>query len=215
MVWPRRTSFRQFNADLRRNSDISLVYAVEEDPLCYPDTNVLINLLDLRDQEELDEYEAAVFQVRFEEEWPSGSLDLDHYLSLHHHLFQDVYAWAGEIRDIRIHKDRTTFAYPENILMSLKAVFNDLATNKYLVDMEPREFAENAAHLLAEINAAHPFREGNGRTQLAFLSMVVENAGFPFNEDVIEPQTVVPAMIESFHSSNDALVKLIEKITAT
>ena len=139
----------------------------------------------------------------------------DHYLSLHHHLFQDVYAWAGEIRDIRIHKDRTTFAYPENILMSLKAVFNDLATNKYLVDMEPREFAENAAHLLAEINAAHPFREGNGRTQLAFLSMVVENAGFPFNEDVIEPQTVVPAMIESFHSSNDALVKLIEKITAT
>ena len=45
--------------------------------------------------------------------------------------------------------------------------------------------------------------------------MVVENAGFPFNEDVIEPQTVVPAMIESFHSSNDALVKLIEKITAT
>lgn len=211
---PARKPLPTSNALIGRNRNSLLVYTTTPDPLCYPDSTVLINELGLQTQEDLDEYEAAVFQIRFEEDWPEGALDFEHYCALHKHLFQDVYAWAGEIRTIRIHKGDTTFAYPENIVASLIPVFTELADSNYLVGMEASEFAKSAAHIISEINAVHPFREGNGRTQLAFLSMVVDHAGWPFNEDVLEPETVIPAMIESFHRSEEPLVRLIEQLIA-
>ncbi|WP_315860306.1 hypothetical protein [Rhizobium leguminosarum] len=81
-----------------------MVYTAESDPLCYPGTTVLRNKLDLTDQSELDEFETTMFVLRSEELWPEGYLDVTHYLALHHHLFQDVYDWAGEICTIRIGK---------------------------------------------------------------------------------------------------------------
>jgi fido (protein-threonine AMPylation protein) len=43
---------------------------------------------------------------------------------------------------------------------------------KYLENLPPKEFAENAVHFLAELNAIHAFREGNGRTQLSFFALL-------------------------------------------
>jgi cell filamentation protein len=79
-------------------------YAAEPDPLCYPGTSVLINLLDITNPQLLEEAEVVLFVVRAEEP-PDGGFDLDHYLELHRHLFQDIYSWAGQIRTIRIGKD--------------------------------------------------------------------------------------------------------------
>ncbi|MGO7564733.1 Fic family protein [Rhizobium johnstonii] len=65
------------------------------------------------------------------------------------------------------------------------------------------------AHLLAEINAVHPFREGNGRTQLTFLAVLADHVGLPFNEDVLNRERVLDAMIESFAGSEAPLAALI------
>ena len=81
-----------------------MVYTAEADPLCYPGTTVLRNLLDIENQDELDEAEVALFLIRANEPLPSGNLDVAHYFALHYHLFQDVYAWAGQPRTIRIGK---------------------------------------------------------------------------------------------------------------
>jgi cell filamentation protein len=153
-----------------------LVYAAEFDPLCYPGTTVLINLLDIRDQAELDEVELALFLTRADEPLPAGELDYRHYLSLHRHLFQDIYAWAGQARTIRIGKGGSWFCYPEHIAGEMARVFRELGDPDRLADLDSTGFAKHVAHIVAEINAVHPFREGNGRTQLTFLAMLAEHA---------------------------------------
>jgi cell filamentation protein len=134
-----------------------VLYSAEADPLCYPGTNVLINHLDFTDPLELEEAETALFLVRANEPLPPGELDLAHYLSLHRHLFQDVYAWAGEIRTIRIGKGGNWFAYPEHIRGWLEKAFVEYGDPESLIDGAPDVFASRTARLIAEINAAHPF----------------------------------------------------------
>lgn len=186
-----------------------MTYAAEADPLYYPGTTVLKNLLDIQDQGELDEAEVALFSIRANEALPAGALDAAHYLSIHRHLFQDVYDWAGQIRTIRIGKDGNWFCYPEFIEAELARAFREYGDPDQVAQLSPAEFASRTAHLLADINAVHPFREGNGRTQLAFLTLLAINAGYEVNDDVIEPADVMAAMIESFSASEAPLAALI------
>ncbi len=191
-----------------------MVYTAELDPLCYPGTDVLRNKLDLMSQAELDEYELAVFLTRADEPFPPGKLDYPHYRALHHHLFQDVYSWAGEARTIRIGKGGNWFCYPEYIEREMTRIFAELKAAKHLREYGPQRFSTAAAHVLAEINAVHPFREGNGRTQLAFLLLLAENAGLSFNDDLLDRDRVIGAMIESFSGDEQPLAQLILEIVS-
>lgn len=174
-------------------------YNAVEDPLCYPGTHVLRNKADIRDQDQLDEFEQLMFDSRAEERLPDGALDFAHYRALHHHFFQDVYDWAGEIRSIRTGKGTNWFCYPEHIAREADRVFGELAARNHLADSPgKREFAEGAAWFLSEINAIHPFREGNGRVQLVFLTMLARNAGISLNDRKLRPKPFLAAMIRSF-----------------
>ena len=51
--------------------------------------------------------------LRADEALPGGRLAVPHYKAIHRHLFQDVYAWAGQYRTVRIAKDGSAFCYPE------------------------------------------------------------------------------------------------------
>ncbi|WFR98204.1 Fic/DOC family protein [Rhizobium tumorigenes] len=186
-----------------------MVYTATQDPACYPGTTVLVNKLDLVDQDELDEAELGLFLIRADEDPPAGRLDYPHYMALHHHLFQDVYEWAGQARTIRIGKGRNWFCYPEYIDQEMRRAFGSLEGHHFLSDKEPAEFARIAANILAWINAIHPFREGNGRTQLAFLSLLAENAGLPFDDDQLVRERVISAMIDSFDGNEEPLRQLI------
>jgi cell filamentation protein len=189
-----------------------LIYTAEQDPLCYPGTTVLINLADLRNQAELDDFEFAMYLSRAEEPLPAGRLDYRHYRAIHHHLFQDVYSWAGQHRTIRIGKAGNWFCYPEHLDRHMSDVFTFLADRNNLTNLPHPEFVANAAYVLAEINAGHPFREGNGRTQLTFLKVLALNAGRNFDEDAIEPEATLVAMIESFSGNLKPLEALIGMI---
>ena len=188
-----------------------MIYVAEADPLCYPGTTVLINLLDIHDQGELDEAEVALFSIRANEPLPAGSLDYHHYFAIHRHLFQDVYAWAGQVRTVRIGKGGSWFCYPEHIETELAGAFRQYGDPDQVGQLPLAQFAAQTAHLLAEINAVHPFREGNGRTQLAFLTLLVANAGYEVNHEVLEPARVMAAMIESFTGSEAPLATLIDE----
>lgn len=54
-----------------------------------------------------------------------------------------------------------------------------LKSESFLNNLPADAFAPRAAHFLATLNAIHPFREGNGRTQMAFLSMLASHADHP------------------------------------
>lgn len=82
-----------------------------------------------------------MFVIRSEEPWPEGNLDYDYYRALHRHLFQDVYAWAGETRAVRIGKGGN--CYPEYINQEMGRIFAELASQAYLVGLAPDFFQSN------------------------------------------------------------------------
>jgi cell filamentation protein len=130
-------------------------------------------------------------------------------------LFQDVYDWAGKIRSVRISKGKSAFCYPEYIERELTALFDRLAAEHELRHLDPRQFADKAAAVIAELNAIHPFREGNGRTQLAFLVVLSERAGHPLDLSRLDPNAILTATIASFSSDSrqlaDIVYDLVEK----
>ncbi|WFU38776.1 Fic family protein [Bradyrhizobium sp. CB82] len=185
------------------------MYDAVEDPYCYPGTMVLKNKLKLKTQEELDAFEAEITAQRAEEPLPAGKLTYPHYRAIHKHLFQDVYDWAGKVRTVRISKGGSMFCYPESIDREMSRLFSTLAGQKHLKNTTPDNFAEKAAHFLADLNAIHPFREGNGRAQLTFLTLLAETAGHPLAMERLDPDRVMQAMIDSFGGDEKPLVALI------
>ena len=188
-------------------------YDVAEDPLCYPDTGVLRNKANLTDQDELDQFEQLMFLTRSEEPLPAGALDYAHYRAIHHHFFQDVYNWAGQPRQIRTAKSGNWFCYPEYIDTEMKRIFRELSEENHLADTNSlQDFATRAAHYIADINAVHPFREGNGRCQLTLLDILMQVAGLEMVEDEIDEAEFMEAMIASFAGDEDPLVNAIIKM---
>jgi cell filamentation protein len=131
------------------------MYGAVDDPYCYPGTTVLKNKLGLTKQADLDEFEAEISLQRSAEPLPEGKLSYSHYRAIHQHLFQDVYAWAGKPRTVRISKGGSMFCYPESINREAKKLFKQLAEAKYYKGLKSQDFARKAAHFLAELNAIH------------------------------------------------------------
>ncbi|MDH6269020.1 fido (protein-threonine AMPylation protein) [Rhizobium sp. SG_E_25_P2] len=96
----------------------------------------------------------------------------------------------------------------------MSRIFSDLTASGHFSRLAPAEFALRAARTLADINAVHPFREGNGRTQLAFLALLAQNAGLPFNDDLLSPERVIQSMIDSFGGKEEPLAELILEIVS-
>ena len=96
------------------------------DDHAYPGSTVLKNRLNIQDQATLDAFEVEITTLRAEEPLPTGAFDSAHYQSVHHHLFQDVYEWAGQYRTVRIAKGSSVFCYPENIPAQMDRLFRAL-----------------------------------------------------------------------------------------
>ena len=181
------------------------MYDAVIDSYCYEGTTVLKNIPDIRDQATLVAFEVAMTAQRSDEPLPSGELDATHYYAIHRHLFQDVYEWAGEIRTVRISKGGSAFCYPEYIEQEMQTLFDGLKSQNYLQGLSADEFAARAAHFLATLNAIHPFREGNGRTQTSFLLLLADHAGNPLNLDKLVPERFMESMIASFEKDEEQL----------
>ncbi|WP_342242124.1 Fic/DOC family protein [Inquilinus sp. OTU3971] len=174
------------------------MYEASEDPYCYPGTTVLINKLNIREQDRLQEFEAEITRERSGDPIPITRPAVKRFQAVHRHLFQDVYAWAGKFRTVRISKGGNMFCYPEQIESQLAALFRWLGDRQFLRGLSADEFSVDAAHFLAELNAIHAFRDGNGRAQLAFMALVAAYAGHPLDFGLLVPDPFLSAMIESF-----------------
>jgi cell filamentation protein len=185
------------------------MYEAFEDPYCYPGSPVLKNRRNLRTLAELDKFEKLSTAQRAREPLPTGRLSYRHYRAIHRHFFQDVYSWAGRIRTIRTAKEGNSFCYPEHIDGQMRTLFHTLEDDHFLRDLDAPTFCRKAAHFLAELNAIHPFREGNGRTQTVFLSILADQAGHPLDLERLNPATFLRAMIASFHGDEEPLATAI------
>jgi cell filamentation protein len=184
-----------------------------DDPYCYPGTTVLKNSRNLRTQAALDRFETAITAQRFNEPMPAGELTEEHYRRVHRHIFKDVYAWAGKYREkVRISKGTSTFCYPEHIPREMAKLFSELHRNNNLQGLSARQFALGAATFLATLNAVHAFRDGNGRSQLAFMSLLADAAGRSLHLDRIIPEDFLAAMISSFRGDEKLLAEQIARL---
>lgn len=182
------------------------MYDAFEDPYAYPGSNVLQNRLDIRDANELEIFELEVSALRAEEPLPQGEFDAPHYCRIHHHLFRDVYDWAGQYRIVRTAKGGNAFCYPEYISDAMVALCDRFQGGQRFAHQQPKEFAQLIAEFLGELNAIHPFREGNGRSQLAFIGLIGETFGHPFHFERLERDSFLAAMVDSFVGKLDPLI---------
>jgi cell filamentation protein len=186
-----------------------------DDVYCIPGTAVLKNKAGITNQDLLDEYEADFTAIRILElaHTPvEGSFDLAHLCQIHAYLFQDVYDWAGKIRSVDIIRGDSHFCNVQQIQYYSNTVFSELAAEDYLIDLEPKLFACRLAHYLSEINAIHPFREGNGRVQRLFISQLSKQAGYTLDYSTLNQTEVYPVMQASFLGNEQPLAELILKI---
>lgn len=165
-----------------------------QDPYCYPHTNVLINLADIRDRVELEGVEAALTasQASIILDKPSRSHDLKQLLFIHHTLFGKLYPFAGKLR---IHTGRMTKTRPNGstvvycdssfVQTQLDQLFHALAEEDYLRASKPDQFARRAAYFYGELDAIHSFREGNSRTLRLFFYGLAKSAGFALDWETL------------------------------
>lgn len=148
--------------------------------IVYGDTDVYVNKLDIRDAVLLEATERALTDRRAKQGFPAKAhhRTYDGFKAIHRHLFQDLYEWAGEERRYTTGRGAIPFAVPEHIGPWMERQLAELTTVGFLVGLPLDEFATVAAKYVNEINAAHPFVDGNGRTQRFWLRMLADNAGF-------------------------------------
>jgi len=166
---------------------------------CYPGTDVLINRLEVKDQELLSRFEDVATSVRIwelEQKGVSGKFDFQHLKDIHRHIFQDVYPFAGQIRQEDIHKG-FHFARHQFIESEGKRLMGELAAENYLKGLDIDQFAKRAAHYMAELNVLHPFREGNGRTLREFMRQLSLNAGYNLDFNLVPRHVVFEASVKS------------------
>jgi cell filamentation protein len=187
-------------------------YDTFDDPYAYKGTSVLKNRLKTRDAAVLAAFEMEMTALRAEEPLPRGLFGPAHYCAVHRHLFQDIYRWAGRYRTVRTAKDGNWFCFPENIPREMKRVFTDLRRSSFLADRRFDDFAASAAEFIADLNAIHPFREGNGRAQLSFLHLLAHRAGHPLDLSRIRPEPLFQAMVTSFAGDLKPLTREIASL---
>lgn len=181
------------------------------DPYVDPRTGVLRNSLGIGDAGKLAsaERELTYFTAyRLTRHRLPGSYDLQHLCAFHRAIFGVVYPWAGEVRTVAIARS-ALFALPQHIESSAAQVLGDLAAENWLCDLDFRRFVPRLAHHLAEINAIHPFREGNGRAQRAFVAQLARDAGWRVQWERMDPDENVRASAESMRGDERPLVKML------
>jgi cell filamentation protein len=190
------------------------------DDYYYPGTDVLRNKLGIQDKEELERTERRLVEQRLAEGCPEGNFDLAHLQAIHLHLFQDVYEWAGQLRTVDMYKSAPgEFQPSERIEMAVRGAHELAVRADFLRNMNVWEFSDKAAQIIGDINQAHPFREGNGRTQFEFLEQLGERAGHNVDTTKIERAAWMEASIEAsqgnYGAMNDqiraAIVPTLEK----
>jgi cell filamentation protein len=187
-------------------------YDVFDDPYCYKGTSVLKNRAGLRDADTLEAFELEMLTLRADEPLPAGRFTPAHYKRIHHHLFQDVYTWAGKYRTVRTSKGGNMFCYPEHITSAMNKLFEKLALTAFKPGASAVDFLDAATDFLADLNAVHPFREGNGRSQLSLMYLLGQRADHPLTLTRINRDTFMPAMIASFASNTGQLRSELQKL---
>ena len=180
---------------------------------CYKGTDNLINKLNITNDKDLynAERELVAFRVSaFNDNPLKGNFDFQYLKNIHKYLFQDVYEWAGEIRNCNIAK-QDLFCLTEHIESFGNDVFNKLKKEKYFINYDNEVTLDKLVELFADINALHPFREGNGRSQRVFIESLAKINGIYLDLTTISKMDMIIASHESINGNCKKLKDMFKK----
>lgn len=177
------------------------------DPYLYEDIYVLKNLLNIKDEKQLEEAESNITYVKLldiDKLAENSDFSVDYIKTLHKYIFGDIYEWAGTFRTIPIVKgervlggDTVRYSFPNNIEKDLiEAIGNLKAVNWSELSID--ETADFFAKKIAAVWQVHPFREGNTRTIITYATQFAQAHGFTMDKQLLK---------ESAGYARDALVK--------
>jgi cell filamentation protein len=190
-------------------------YELKEDPYLDGSSGVLKNLLEITTSEELARVEGNItgIQITSLAERPvEGGFNLDHLQAIHRRIFGSIYPWAGELRTVELTAGSTKFASLEYLPQAAQEVFSRLRDVNLLVDLSDEEYPTQLAHYYSEVNVLHPFREGNGRTQRAFFSLVAAQSGRFLAWDHLDPQENIQASIAAYSGNESELARMLAEL---
>ena len=193
-------------------------YECEQDnSYCYQDSCILKNKLGIKNEEQLEEAERNITALRILQ-LKTGELrgepNFKYLCKIHKHIFGDIYSWAGKIRTVDISKGNM-FCNSQFILENAEDIFNRLKKENYLQDYKDVEkMSERLAYYLSEINALHPFREGNGRTQREFIIVLARRAGYKVDFSKVSQEEMIQASEEAFYCDYRHMNEIFARITS-
>lgn len=127
------------------------------------------NKLGITDSAELAKEEERISKKKAVEMFQTGFLNtlnagtVDSLLQIHRYLFEDIYDFAGEVREVNIAKGNFRFAPVMYLQEALKNI-----------EKMPQRTYDEVIAKYVEMNVAHPFREGNGRSMRIWLDMILK-----------------------------------------
>lgn len=181
---------------------------------CYPNSDVLKNKLNIMDARELFDTESELTFIRLHElqEHPiHGKYGFAHLKAIHKYIFQDIYDWAGKERMVEIGKGNL-FCTTACLNEYAESIFLKYFPQCYNAREDFNTFVEVFAENYGDLNALHPFREGNGRAQREFARVVCLKCGYRFSLSHTTHNQMLEASILSFNKGdNSGLIRIFKE----
>jgi len=138
--------------------------------------------------------------------------DFDNLCNIHKIIFSDIYDWAGKIRKGDFFsKGNSIFCRGKYIPESANKIFSEIFNENYLKGLKKHIFIERMAYYMGEINALHPFREGNGRSLREYFRQLSINANYILDFSETNKEKLLQADIEAFNGKYNELIKILDK----
>lgn len=170
----------------------------------YPDEDVLVNKFNCHDKDKLAELEAIISGyalLNLQLHPISGKFGFAHLKKIHHAIFKDIYEWAGKPRTIDIGKNNL-FCRAQFIGTYAESVFREFYSDCASLKNNKDEFTRALATHYSDMNALHPFREGNGRAQREFTRELCLKCGYMLDFTRTTHAEMLEASVASFNTAD-------------
>lgn len=178
---------------------------------------VLENKLKISDQKTLEDTETLLLSdtyKHFFELLEKGKIQFDGklILQIHKYFLETLYTWAGKTRTVEISKDGVLFCASLQIKRSLENFEKILEKNLPSQKDDKKNMSKKLAIIHCELNAIHPFREGNGRTARLFLDLIAASCGCdPIGYEKSSKEDYIKACIAGMHQDYSKMEKIFYK----
>lgn len=190
--------------------------AKSHDPYSYRNSLVLINKLGVRNSHELEMIETTLSSIRAADGVPQGDFSYDHLKSVHKHLYQDVYDWAGEERKTSLtkHGSKDSIYQPHQITPALNQTFKTLEEQDFLKGKGHDQFSVGIADMVGSIDKAQPFRGGNEQVMQEFADQVASEAGYAIDWAAIDRDDWIRASAANSVGDREVMRDLMRSVVS-